>query len=173
MAIQAKLKPLKKDEFYVVVDQFVDDPVTGELMLKQPVFRHKFLAVNRPAFTDANQIAHQAVKVMINPDDTNGIYPVLVNSGFSGEKSEVMKFKVEQYKGQILGPFDDPNEAVMAKHHARPKTKNETVARLEGDNNAKDAELVALRERLAELEAKPKQQGPKEPTKKDDEKKKD
>jgi hypothetical protein len=161
MAFAATLKPLKKDQFFVVVDEFVDDPVTGELMVKQPVFRHKFLAVNKPAHTDANQIAHQAVKVMVEPDKTNGIYAILVDSGFSGEKSETMKHKVEQYKGQILGPFDDPMEAVLAKHAARPKTKNETVAKLEGDNAAKDAELEALRERLKTLEEEPKEQGKK------------
>ena len=155
MAIQAPQKPLKKDEFYVVVDEFKDDPVTGELMLKQPVFRLKFLAVNRPAFTDANQIAHQAVKVMLNPDAINGIYAVLVDAGFSGEKSETMKFKVKQYK-EILGPFDTPDEAVLAKHAARPQTPKETVVKLKGDNIAKDEELAALRERLASMDDKPK-----------------
>ena len=155
MAIQATLKPLKKDEFYVVVDEFTDDPVNGELMLKQPVFRLKFLAVNRPAHTDSNQIAHQAIKVMIDPDNVNGIYPVLVDSGFSGEKSVTMKFKVDQY-AEIIGPFDSPDEAVLAKHKARPQTKNEKVARLEGDNTAKDEELAALKERLASMEANPK-----------------
>ena len=176
MAIQAELKPLKKNEFYVVVDEFVDDPNSEELMLKQPVFRNKFLAVNRPAFTDANQIAHQAVKVMINPDEINGIYPVLVDSGFSGEKSVTMKFKVEQYKGTILGPFDTQEEAVMAKHAARPQTPNETVVKLKGDNIAKDEELAALRERLASMGGSPaapavpvppKPQGPEETKPKD------
>jgi hypothetical protein len=167
MAFAATIKPLKKDQFFVVVDQFVDDPVTGDLMVKQPVFRNKFLAVNKPAGTDANNLPHPAVKVMVEPDNTNGIYAILVDSGFSGEKSETMKFKVEQYKGQILGPFDDPTEALLAKHAARPKTKNETVAKLEGESAAKDAELEALRERLRTLEADPKDQG-----KKDDDPKK-
>jgi len=143
---------LKKDEFYVVVDEFVDDPNTGELMLKQPVFRTKFLAVNIPAHTDANQIAHAPVKVMVDPDETNGVYPVRVVEGFSGEKSQIMQFKVKQYDGKIIGPFESPKEALLAKHTARPKTKSERVNKLEQEGEQKDAELAALREKLSAME---------------------
>ena len=145
-------KALNKDEFYVVVDEFMDHPETGELMLKQPVFRNKFMAVNIVAFTDENRIVHAPVKVMMNPDPTNGIYSVQVSGGFSGEKSAIMKFKVKQYEGKILGPFDSAKEALLAKHAARPKTKTERVSKLETEGSQKDEELALLKARLATLE---------------------
>ena len=148
----AEVKALKEDEFYVVVDEFVDHPVSGVLMLKQPVFRTKFMALNTPAFTDGQNISHVPVKVMVDPDPTNGIYSVKVIDGFSGQKSAIMKFKVKQYDGKILGPFKDQKEALLAKHAARPKTKTERVAKLEADGAKKDDELLILRERLKDLE---------------------
>ena len=96
---QEEVKPLKEDQFFVVVDQFLDHPETGELIVKQPVFRTKFCALNRPAFTDRTQ-----------------------------------------------------QEALLAKHAARPKTTNEHVGHLQIENSAKEEELVALRARLASLE---------------------
>ncbi len=159
-----KIQALKEDEFYVVVDEFTDDLVTGQLMLKQPVFRNKFLAVNTPGFVDPQGVAHTPVKVMVNPDETNGLYSVTVDADFSGEKSAIMKFKVKQYEGKILGPFDSPKEAVLAKHAARPKTKNEQVSRLQSEGTKKDEELDVLRARLAQLESgKPTIAGPDAP----------
>jgi len=146
------VKALKKDEFFVVVDEFMDHPVTGELMLKQPVFRNKFMAVNIVAFTDENRIVHGPVKVMVDPDQTNGIYSAQVEDGFSGEKSAIMKFKVKQYAGKILGPFESAREALLAKHAARPKTKTERVSKLELESAEKDDELTLLKARLATLE---------------------
>jgi len=147
-------KPLEKDEFYVVVDGFTDHPETGELMLNQPVFRTKFLAVNQPAYTDKGGVAHTPLKVIIEPDALNGIYYVQVAGGYSREKSEIMKFQQKRYPNMILGPFDTQNEALVAKHEARPKTKNEKIGQLADANQQKDAEILALRERLTKLETK-------------------
>jgi len=147
--------PIKKDEFYVVVDHFTDHPETGELIVKQPVFRTKFLAVNRPAHTDMNGIAHQPVKVMIDPEPTNGVYSALASQNFSGEKSAIMKHKVIQHQGVILGPFDTVQEALIAKHTARPKTTREVVGLQTAELATKDEELSALRARIAQLEKGP------------------
>jgi hypothetical protein len=150
-----EVKALKADEFYVVVDQFTDHPESGELMLKRPCFRTKFLAVNAPAFTDANQIAHSPIKVMVDPDETNGVYSVVMSDGYSGEKSAIMKFKVKQYPDIIIGPFETQREALLAKHIARPQTDNERIGKLESDGAAKDDELALLRERIAVLDSGP------------------
>tara|TARA_R110000824_G_scaffold33479_2_gene107235 strand:- start:718 stop:1215 length:498 start_codon:yes stop_codon:yes gene_type:complete len=149
---QEEVKPLKEDQFFVVVDQFLDHPETGELIVKQPVFRTKFCALNRPAFTDRGGIAHSPLKVMIAPDVPNGVYYVNVSAGFSGEKSAIMLFQMKRYPKKIIGPFRTQQEALLAKHAARPKTTNEHVGHLQIENSAKEEELVALRARLASLE---------------------
>ena len=147
----AKVPALKKSAFYVVVDEYTDHPETGELMLKQPVFRTTFCAVNNPAYTDTSGVAHSPVKVMVAPDATNGIYPITVDAGHSGEKAAIMNFMSEKY-AEILGPFDTPKEAHLAKHEARPKTRLERIGRLEHENAEKDDELAVLRARVEEME---------------------
>lgn len=150
----AKDTDKKRDQgdFYVVVDDYHDHPETGQLMLKQPLFRVKFLAVNNPAYRDADGVMHSAEKAWCEADKWNGVYAVEPNDRFAKQKNACMAEQVKRHPGKIIGPFATREEAVFAKHTVRKKTPKEAVAAAEQKVQAQEQELTQLRERLLSLE---------------------
>lgn len=149
----------KKDKVYfVVVDEFVENPETGALKLRKPVYRDHVFYTNKPAFTGPDGVFHPATAKKLVPDKYSGLY--IVNAAHDPEASKamaIMKAKVDDPANPIIGPFETFEEAIAAKEDARTRTPRENVSQLTQANAEATAEIEALKAELAKIQKGAKQ----------------
>jgi len=143
----------KKDQFFVVVDQYEDHPESGELMLKRPIERPIFPCVNKSAYAK-DGVFHPAVKRSMEANKWHGTYTVLGKDEYQKEKLAVMTAVVKDHPGKIIGPYDSVEDAIQAKHAERTPTNSEKVGSLSAENAELNTELVELKEKIAQIEGK-------------------
>jgi len=144
----------KKDEgaYYITVDEYEDNPETGELMLVSPRMRVQFPYVNDQPYTDKDGVFHAAEARSLTPDTWHGMYSIPANADRRDKMVAVMNAAVKKYPDKIIGPYDTPEEAIQAKHAQRKATPRELVARLGEQVETQNTELEELRAKLAAME---------------------
>jgi len=107
----------------------------------KPPFRETIVYVNRPGRTDPQTglLVELPVCKGIEPNGA-GFYVVDMEGDFAKEKLSALSRTVAKGIAPVIGPFDTLEEAIIAERRKRPLTKDE--------------ELVMLKQRNAELEAR-------------------
>lgn len=131
-------------KYFAQVDEYAVDPESGNLVVRNPD-RSRKVVVNRPASVSPEGVSRPAVCRSVDCRE-DGVYVVSDKMEFFTEAMAVMQSHVAASRGKLIGPFDDANEALIARERLRPKTREESlqarIAELEAQVGGKDkAEL--------------------------------
>lgn len=143
-------KPIKEDIYYAVVDQ-VEINALGQISVKEPRFRMKFLPVNIQQKTEGGVVT-PAQYDLFGPDEA-GIYSIKTSDKYSAERADRLEFMKKRYPAVLIGPFKEYTKAITAQYDSRKKLANEENVLLKKDNQAQTEELVALRQKIAAMES--------------------
>lgn len=134
-----------KDAIFQIV------PISGERPYKQSIVAYQ----RADQQIDGQNVP--GVTVVLEPNQL-GQYVVPANHPNYKEvvaavKNKMKRENTNQFK-RIIGPFDDVTKALEAMHKERPKTDSESVAIERSKREEVEKENSALRDKIAEMEAK-------------------
>ncbi|MFA5158551.1 MAG: hypothetical protein WC451_05215 [Patescibacteria group bacterium] len=111
----------------------------------KPPFRETVVFINRLGRTDPQTgFVEPPICKGIEPN-ANGMYVIDTEASFAKEKLAALGRVVAKGVLPIIGPFDSHEDAIIAERKKRPMTKDE--------------ENAALKQRIAELEARANSRG--------------
>ncbi len=142
-------KTIKQDHYYAVVDQ-VELNALGQISVKEPRFRTKFMPVNEQQKTEGGVVT-PAKYDLFGPDEA-GVYSVKTSDKFAVERVARMEFMKKKYPAVIIGPYEEYTDAVSAQYEKREKLANEENILLKKDNQEQAEELATLRQKIADME---------------------
>lgn len=143
-----------KSTFFVVVDEMLEVPETGELKIKDPIYRDHVFYVNSPAFTGPDGVTHRASAKKLVPDKQMGIYEIHLKDPDAKKAITIMTEMVKDDTNPIIGPFNTYAETLQAKNDKRKRCPSEMAAERGRLVETQNVEIDALKARIAELEKK-------------------
>lgn len=144
----------QKSTFFAVVDEMLEVPETGELKIKDPIYRDHVFYVNSPGFTGPDGITHRASAKKLVPDSQMGIYEILMKDPDAKKAIAVMTEMVKDPTNPIIGPFNSYGDALQAKNDKRKRCPSELAAERGRLVESQNVEIDALKARISELEKK-------------------
>ena len=121
----------------------------------QPFYAPSFAVVQKPEFVDKDGIRHNAVTIILEPDQL-GVLTIPDNEHQQEILTKFTKALFPAYNKRrkvLAGPFDSRDDALKAQHELRPKTDAEQAAAHAETAKRVTSENNELKAKIAELEA--------------------